>query len=40
MAKWDRISINRKMSAEELDKRIKNLEKDVKVLNILHFIKN
>jgi putative transposase len=28
------------MSVEELDKRIKCLEKDVKVLNRLHFIRN
>ena len=40
MAKWDRISIKRKMSSEELDKRIKSLEKNVKVLNRLHFIRN
>ena len=32
MAKWDRIGLKRQMSAEELDKRIKTLEKDVKVL--------
>ena len=29
MAKWDRIGIKRKMSVEELDKRIKKLELDV-----------
>jgi len=40
MAKWDRIGINREMSAEELDKRIKSLEKNVKVLNRLYFIRN
>ena len=40
MAKWDRIGIKRKMPVEELDKRIKNLELDVKVLNRLHFIRN
>src|SRR5664279_4454877 len=40
MAKWDRIDIKRKMPVEELDKRIKNLELDVKVLNRLHFIRN
>lgn len=40
MAKWDRVGIERKMSVEELDQRIKKLEKDVKVLNRLHFIKN
>lgn len=40
MAKWDRIGLKRQMSAEELDKRIKILEKDVKVLNRLHFIRN
>jgi len=40
MAKWDRIGIKRQMSAEELDKRIKTLEKDVKVLNRLYFIRN
>lgn len=28
------------MTAEELDKRIKTLEKDVKVLNRLQFIRN
>jgi hypothetical protein len=32
MAKWDLIGLKRQMSAEELDKRIKTLEKDVKVL--------
>ena len=40
MAKWDRIGIKRKMPVEELDKRIKSLELDVKVLNRLHFIRN
>jgi putative transposase len=40
MAKWDRVGIKRKMSVEELDNRIKSLEKDVKVLNRLHFIRN
>ena len=40
MAKWDRIGIKRKMPVEELDKRIKSLEFDVKVLNRLHFIRN
>ena len=40
MAKWDRIGIKRQMSAEELDKRIKTLEKDFKVLNRLYFIRN
>lgn len=40
MTKWDRIEIKKKMSLEELDQRIKKLEKDVKVLNRLHFIKN
>ncbi len=40
MAKWDRIGIKRKMSVEELDKQIKSLELDVKVLNRLHFIRN
>jgi len=44
MARLDKIGINiginRKMSEEKLDKRIKNLEKDVKVLNRLHFIRN
>lgn len=40
MSKWDRTKIKRKMSIEELDQRIKKLEKDVKVLNRLHFIKN
>ena len=36
MAKWDRIGIKRIMRAKELDKRIKKLELDVKVLNRLH----
>ena len=40
MAKWDRISIKRKMPVEELDKQIKSLELNVKVLNRLHFIRN
>jgi putative transposase len=40
MAKWDRIGIKHQITVEELDKRIKNLEKDVKVLNRLHFIRN
>jgi len=40
MAKWDRIGIKRNMPVEELDKRIKRLELDVKVLNRLHFIRN
>lgn len=40
MAKWDRVGIKHWMTAEELDKRIKSLEKDVKVLNRLHFIRN
>ena len=40
MAKWDRIGIKRKMSAEDLDQQIKILEKNVKVLNRLHFIRN
>ena len=40
MAKWDRIGIKRKMPVEELDKQIKSLELDVKVLNRLHFIRN
>jgi len=40
MAKWDRIGIKHQMTVEELDKRIKCLEKDVKVLNRLHFIRN
>src|SRR5664280_305575 len=40
MAKWDRIGIKRKMPVEELDRRIKKLEFDVKVLNRLHFIRN
>lgn len=40
MAKWDRIGIKRKMSAENLDKQIKILENDVKLLNRLHFIRN
>ena len=40
MAKWDRIGIKHQMTAEELDKRIKSLEKNVKVLNRLHFIRN
>ncbi len=30
MAKWDRIGLKRQMSAEELDKRIKILEKMLK----------
>ena len=40
MAKWGRIGIKRKMSAEDLDQQIKILEKNVKVLNRLHFIRN
>ena len=40
MAKWDRIGIKHHMTAEDLDKQIKSLEKDVKVLNRLHFIRN
>jgi len=40
MARWDRIGIKHQMTAEELDKRIKSLEKNVKVLNRLHFIRN
>jgi len=40
MAKWDRIGIKRKIPVEELDKRIKSLELDVKVLDRLHFIRN
>ncbi len=40
MAKWDRIKIKRHMPVEELDKQIKSLEEDVKVLNRLHFIRN
>jgi hypothetical protein len=37
MAKWDRIGLKRQRTAEEIDKRIKTLEKDVKVLNrLLH----
>jgi putative transposase len=40
MVKWDRIEIKKQMSVEELDKRIKTLEMDVKVLNRLHFIRN
>lgn len=40
MAKWDCIEIKRYVSVEELDKRIKSLEKDLKVLNRLHFIRN
>ena len=40
MAKRDRIEIKKKMSVKELDQRIKKLEKNAKVLNRLHFIKN
>ena len=40
MAKWDRVEIKRQMTVEELDKWIKSLENDVKVLNRLHFIRN
>ncbi|NYB52319.1 MAG: transposase [Methanobacteriaceae archaeon] len=40
MSKWDRIEIKRHMSAEELNERIKTLERDVKVLNRLYFIRN
>ena len=40
MAKWGRIGIKRKMPVEELDKQIKSLEFNVKVLNRLHFIRN
>ncbi len=40
MAKWDRIGIKHQITVEKLDKRIKNLGKNVKVLNRLHFIRN
>ncbi len=40
MAKWDKIEIKHHMKVEDLDKQIKSLEKDVKVLNRLHFIRN
>ncbi len=40
MAKWDKIEIEHHMTVEELDRQIKSLEKDVKVLNRLHFIRN
>lgn len=40
MVKTEMYPIKKIMSIEELDKRIKSLEKDVKVLNRLHFVKN
>jgi len=40
MVKRGRIEIKKTMSLEELDQRIKKLEKDMKVLNRLHFIRN
>jgi putative transposase len=40
MVKTEMYPIKRLMSVEELDKRIKSLEKDVKVLKRLYFVKN
>ena len=40
MVKTEMYPIKRLMSVEELDKRIKSLEKDVKVLRRLYFVKN
>lgn len=39
MARPENITIERHITAEELQKRIKSLEKDVKVLQRLYFIK-
>ncbi len=39
MARLENITIERHITAEELNKRIKSLEKDVKVLQRLYFIK-
>ena len=39
MARPENITIERHITAEELNKRIKSLEKDVKVLQRLYFIK-
>ena len=39
MARPENIAINRHITAEELLKRIKSLEKDTKVLQRLYFIK-
>ena len=40
MVKTEMYQIKRLMSVEELDKRIKSLEKDVNVLKRLYFVKN
>lgn len=40
MVKTEMYPIKRLMSVEELDKRIKSLKKDVKVLKRLYFVKN
>ncbi len=39
MSRPEAIPINRLMSVEELNSRIKNIEKDVKILKRLYFIK-
>ena len=39
MSRPEKIQIDRSMSAEELNHRIKTLEKDVKILKRLYFIK-
>jgi len=39
MSRPEVIPINRQMSVEELNSRIKNIEKDVKILKRLYFIK-
>ena len=40
MVKTEIYNIEKKMSMQELDQRIKSLEKDVKVLKRLYFVKN
>ena len=40
MARPEQIPINRHLTVEELNRRIKFLEKDVKVLQRLYFVKN
>ncbi|MCL5731279.1 MAG: IS630 family transposase, partial [Candidatus Thermoplasmatota archaeon] len=39
MGRREIIPVQRKMSAEELEKRIKTLEKDTRVLKRLYFIR-
>jgi putative transposase len=39
MSRSEEIQINRRMSVEELNRKIKNVEKDVKILKRLYFIK-